>query len=313
MKKLIPVYVRVPLIFASVFAALEYFIDSGNQPAFIKYPMVALFLVVFLFLLIAIEIVISAVDNITYHLLTEEQKKQLNEAQSVPFTESTFYKNILKKLTRSNNIEQEADVMLEHNYDGIRELDNVLPPWWVYLFYGTIVFAAIYLVRFHIAGDYNQDQEFQTEMKEAKVAVDAYMKTAPDMMSKDKVTLLTDAPSIAAGKTIFQTNCIACHRADGGGQIGPNLTDEFWINGGGIKNVFNTIMEGGRDGKGMVSWKATIKPSDIQKVASYVLSLQGSKPANPKPTEQEAKEWKEEGAAAPAATATVDSTKVAVK
>lgn len=237
----------------------------------------------------------------------------MNEAQSVPFTESTFYKNILKKLTRSNNIEQEADVMLEHNYDGIRELDNVLPPWWVYLFYGTIVFAAIYLVRFHIAGDYNQDQEFQTEMKEAKVAVDAYMKTAPDMMSKDKVTLLTDAPSIAAGKTIFQTNCIACHRADAGGQIGPNLTDEFWINGGGIKNVFNTIMEGGRDGKGMVSWKATIKPSDIQKVASYVLSLQGSKPANPKPTEQEAKEWKEEGAAAPAATATVDSTKVAVK
>ncbi|WP_162127840.1 cbb3-type cytochrome c oxidase N-terminal domain-containing protein [Flavobacterium phycosphaerae] len=314
MKKLIPVYVRVPLIFASVFAALEYFIDSGDRPAFIKYPMVALFLVVFLFLLVAIEMVISAVDNVTYHMLSEEQKKQLAEAQSVPFTESAFYQSILKKLTRSKSVEQEADVMLDHNYDGIRELDNVLPPWWVYLFYGTIIFAGIYLVRFHIMGDYNQDQEFQTEMNEAKVAVDAYMKTAPDMMSKDKVTLLTDAPSLAAGKTIFQTNCIACHRADGGGQIGPNLTDEFWINGGGIKNVFNTIMEGGRDGKGMVSWKATIKPSDIQKVASYVLSLQGSKPANPKPTEQEAKEWKEEGAAtAPAAPAVADSTKVAVK
>ena len=103
----------------------------------------------------------------------------------------------------------------------------------MYLFYGTIVFAAVYLVRFHIAGDYNQTQEFQTEMKEAKAAVDAYMKTAPDMMSKDKVTLLTDAPSIAAGKALFQTNCIACHRADGGGQIGPNLTDQYWINGGG--------------------------------------------------------------------------------
>lgn len=312
MKKIIPVYVRVPLIFAFVFCALEYFIDSGNQPAFIKYPMVSLFLAVFLFLLVAIELVISAVDNVTYHLLTEEQKKLVNEAQSVPFTESAFYKNIMKKLTRSNTMEQEADVMLDHNYDGIRELDNVLPPWWVYLFYGTIIFAGIYLVRFHVMGDYNQDQEFQTEVKEAQAAVDAYMKTAPDMMNKDKVTLLTDAPSLAAGKALYQTNCIACHRADAGGQIGPNLTDQYWINGGGIKNVFNTIMEGGRDGKGMISWKATIKPSDIQKVASYVLSLQGSNPKDAKPTEAEAKEWKEE-ATAPAATAVVDSTKVAAK
>ena len=294
MKKLIPVYVRVPLIFAIVFGALEYFIDSGDRPAFIKFPMVGLFLVVFLFLLIAIEIVINAVDAITYHLLTEEQKKQLDEAQSIPFTESAFYKNILNKLTRTKAIEQEADVMLDHNYDGIRELDNVLPPWWVYLFYGTIVFGAIYLVRFQIMDGNSQEQEYKTEMQEAKAAVAEYMKTAPDMMSKEKVTLLTDVASLAQGKAIFTTNCVACHKADAGGQIGPNLTDKFWINGGGIKNVFNTIMEGGRDGKGMVSWKATIKPSDIQKVASYVLSLQGTNPAGAKPTEPEAKEWIEE-------------------
>ncbi|WP_396157061.1 cbb3-type cytochrome c oxidase N-terminal domain-containing protein [Flavobacterium sp.] len=308
MKKLIPIYVRVPLIFAIVFGALEYFIDSGNQPAFIKFPMVGLFLAVFLFLLIAIEIVVSAVDNVTYHLLTEEQKKQLDEAQSVPFTESTFYKNILNKLTRTKTIEQESDVMLDHNYDGIRELDNVLPPWWVYLFYGTIIFGAVYLVRFQIMDGNSQEQEFQMEMQEAKVAVAEYMKTAPDMMSKEKVTLLTDASSLAAGKTIYTTNCVACHRPDGGGQIGPNLTDKYWILGGGIKNVFNTLMEGGRDGKGMVSWKASIKPSDIQKVASYVLSLQGSNPKDPKPAEPEAVEWKEERVAA-----SLDSTKVAVK
>jgi cytochrome c oxidase cbb3-type subunit 3 len=272
--------------------------------------MVLLFLAVFLFLLIAIEIVISAVDNVTYHLLTEEQKKQLEEAQSIPFTESKFYQGILNKLTRSKEIEQEADVMLDHNYDGIKELDNVLPPWWVYLFYGTIIFAGIYLVRYEILGSDNQVQEFDKEVAEAKIAVDEYNKTAPDKMDKDKVTLLTDAASIAAGKEIFTKNCIPCHRPDAGGQIGPNLTDDMWINGGGIKNVFNTIMEGGRDGKGMVSWKATIKPSDIQKVASYVLSLQGSKPVNPKPTEPEAKQWVEQGAAKPA---TTDTTKVATK
>jgi cytochrome c oxidase cbb3-type subunit 3 len=294
MKKILPVYVRVPLIFALVFGAMEYFIDSGDQPAFIKFPMVGLFLAVFLFLLVAIEIVSSAVDNITYHLLTEEQKKQLDEAQSIPFTESAFYKNILNKLTRTKTIEQESDVMLDHNYDGIRELDNVLPPWWVYLFYGTIIFGAIYLVRYQIMDGNNQVQEFQTEMQEAKVAVAEYLKTAPDMMSKEKVTLLTDATSLAAGKAIYTANCVACHRPDGGGQIGPNLTDNYWILGGGIKNVFNTVMEGGRDGKGMVAWKASIKPSDIQKVASYVLSLQGTNPKDAKPTEPEAKEWVEE-------------------
>jgi len=309
MKKYFPVYVRVPLIFAIVLGTLELLIDSGDRPAFVKYPMVLLFLAVFLFFQIAVEIMISAIDTITYQLMTEEEKKKLQEEQTKPFTESAFYKNLLKKLTRTKSIEQEADVLLDHNYDGIRELDNVLPPWWVYLFYATIIFGAIYLFRFHIVGDYNQEQEFNTEMKEAQAKVDAYMKTAPDTMSKDKVTLLTDAPSLAAGKDIFTKNCIPCHRADAGGQIGPNLTDQYWINGGGIKNVFNTIMEGGRDGKGMVSWKATIKPSDIQKVASYVLSLQGSNPKNPKPTEPEAKEWKEEGAKA----VVKDSAKVAVK
>jgi len=300
------------VIFAFVLGAMEYFIDSGNQPAFIKYPMVLLFLGVFLFLLIAIEIVVSAVDKVTYHLLTDEQKKQLDEAQSLPFTESAFYQNIMKKLTRSKEMEQEADVMLDHNYDGIRELDNVLPPWWVYLFYGCIIFAGIYLVRYEILGADNQAQEFDKEVAEAKIAVDEYNKTAPDMMNKEKVTLLTDATSIAAGKTIFMANCTACHRTDAGGQIGPNLTDDMWINGGGIKNVFNTIMEGGRDGKGMVSWKASIKPSDIQKVASYVLSLQGSHPKEPKPTEPEAKKWVDESALKTAATA-ADTTNVATK
>ena len=115
MKKLIPSYVRVPLLFAIVFAALEYFIDSGDKPAFIKFPMVALFLGVFLFLLIAIEIVIDAVDKVTYHLLTDEQKEQLANAQSVSFTESKWYQNLVSKLTQSKEIDKEEDIMLHHD------------------------------------------------------------------------------------------------------------------------------------------------------------------------------------------------------
>jgi cytochrome c oxidase cbb3-type subunit 3 len=294
MKKFIPSYVRVPLIFALVMGAMEYFIDSGDKPAFIEYPMVSLFLGVFLFLLIAIEIVVSAVDKVTYHLLTEEQKKQLEEAQSLPFTEGAFYQSIMKKLTRSKEIEEEHDVMLDHDYDGIKELDNVLPPWWVNLFYLTIIFAFVYLVRFHIFNDYNQASEFETEMAIAQAEVEKYKLTAPDLMDKEKVTLLTDAAALAEGKSIFEAKCVACHKADGGGSIGPNLTDNHWILGGGIKNVFNTIMEGGREGKGMVPWKTEIKPSDIQKVASYVLSLQGTNPKDGKTPEGDV--WVDENA-----------------
>ncbi len=295
MKKLIPSYVRVPLIFAIVMGAMEYFIDSGDKPAFIKFPMVALFLGVFLFLLVAIEIVVSAVDKVTYHLLTDDQKKQLVDAQSLPFTEGKFYQGLMKKLTRSKEIEQEQDVMLDHDYDGIKELDNVLPPWWVYLFYITIVFAFVYLIRFHIMGDYTQAEEFETEMATARAEVEAYKLTAPDLLDKEKVTLLTDASSLAEGKKLYETStCVACHKADGGGSIGPNLTDANWILGGGIKNVFNTIMEGGREGKGMVPWKATIKPSDIQKIASYVISLQGTNPPDGKAPEGEI--WVDENA-----------------
>lgn len=307
MKKLLPVYVRVPVIFFSVLIALEYFIDSGDRPAFVKFPMVSLFLFVFLFLLIAIEITMNAVDTITYHLLTDEQKAQLNAAQNSSISESQWYKKLVNALTKSTPIESENDLLLHHDYDGIKELDNTLPPWWVYLFYLTIVFAAIYLVRFHMLGGDTQEMELKNEIAQAKIEVAEYLKTAPDLMDEKTVTLLTDPASLAEGKTIFTTNCVACHRADAGGQIGPNLTDDQWILGGGIKNVFHTLMNGGRDGKGMISWKGTLKPKEMQKVASYVLSLHGSNPKDPKAPEGEV--WVDPAAAktttAPAVTATV--------
>lgn len=310
MKKLIPAYVRVPVIFFAVFGAMEYFIDSGNQPAFIKHPMVSVFLFVFLFLLIAIEITVSAVDNITYHLLTDDQKKQLEEASTISFKESQWYNKLMKGLTKSEPIENEGQLLLDHDYDGIKELDNNLPPWWVYLFYGCIVFAAIYLVRFEIMDGDNQEMEFQKEMAQAKIDIEAYKKTAPDLMDEKTVTLSTDPADLAAGKTIYTTNCAACHRADAGGQIGPNLTDDRWILGGGIKNVFHTLVNGGRDGKGMIAWKGTLKPKEMQQVASYILSLKGSNPKEPKAPEGEI--WTDENAPkTDASIATkVDSTQV---
>nr|WP_315233059.1 cbb3-type cytochrome c oxidase N-terminal domain-containing protein [uncultured Flavobacterium sp.] len=292
MKKLIPVYVRVPVIFFAVMMAMEYFIDSGDRPAFIKFPMVSVFLFVFLFLLIAIEITMKAVDNITYHLLTEEQKNQLNEANDLSFKDSEWYKKLMEKLTKTEPLANENQLLLEHDYDGIKELDNNLPPWWVYLFYACILFGVVYMVRYEVLGADNQEMELKKEVAQAKIDIAEYMKTAPDLMDEKTVTLLTDPADLAAGKEIFTANCAACHRADGGGQIGPNLTDEKWILGGGIKNVFHTLVNGGRDGKGMISWKGTLKPKEMQKVASYILSLKGSNPPDAKAPEGEV--WVEE-------------------
>jgi cytochrome c oxidase cbb3-type subunit 3 len=310
MKKFFPAYVRVPLFFFIGFALMEYCIDSGDRPAFIKYPMVSVFLFVFLFILIAIEITLNAVNRVMYQLLSPEEKAKLEYENSLSLQESTWFKDLMHKLTKTEPIEKEGDLLLHHDYDGIKELDNNLPPWWVYLFYITIIFGVIYLARFEIFGADNQEMELKKEMAQAKIDVDEYLKTAPDLMDEKTVVLLTDKESLETGKEIFTTNCAACHRADGGGQIGPNLTDDHWILGGGIKNVFHTITNGGRDGKGMVSWKTNgLKPKEIQKVASYILSLQGSGPKDPK--EPEGEIWVDESAPKKeGAVKTKDSTEV---
>ncbi|WP_337965013.1 cbb3-type cytochrome c oxidase N-terminal domain-containing protein [uncultured Flavobacterium sp.] len=310
MKKFFPVYVRVPLIFFIVFGLMEYFIDSGDKPAFIKYPMVSVFLLVFLFILIAIEITLSAVNRVMYQLMSPEEKAKLDYENSLSLTESTWYKDLMHKLTQTPPIEREGDLLMDHDYDGIKELDNNLPPWWVYLFYICIIFGVFYVARYEIFGGDDQETELKKEMAQAKIDVDEYLKTAPDLMDEKTVVLLTDPENLAIGKEIFTTNCAACHRADAGGQIGPNLTDDRWILGGGIKNLFHTITNGGRDGKGMIAWKGTLKPKEIQKVASYILSLQGSNPKDPKESEGEV--WVDESAPTKdtAASTSKDSTEV---
>ena len=298
MKKIIPAYLRVIALFFIIFGLIEYFIDSGNRPAFIKFPMVNLILLVILVLLVAIEAVVKAADNIVYQLLSEEEKAKLAADENLKLTEKPWFKKLMSKLTRTVPIENEASLLLNHDYDGIKELDNNLPPWWVYSFYACIVFAAVYLVRFEIMGADNQEMELKKELAQAKIEVAEYMKNAPDLMDEKSVTQLTEPADLAIGKTLFENNCAACHRADAGGQIGPNLTDNHWILGGGIKNIFHTITNGGRDGKGMISWKGTLKPKEIQKVASYIMSLKGSNPKDAKAPDGDL--WVEEIAAAEA-------------
>jgi cytochrome c oxidase cbb3-type subunit 3 len=262
--------------------------STGETSIFIEQPWLwALYGFLILFH-IAVEVSVAGLEGVLYRTLKPAEKATYDErVERAKANQFKWIKDKYKASLGSKAMEEEHEIILDHDYDGIRELDNDLPPWWKYIFYATFIFAVIYLVRFEVLQDYNQDEEYEAAVAEAKIQIEEWKKTAKNLVDVNTVTLLTDASDIAAGKNIFTTNCVACHKADGGGGIGPNLTDEFWILGGGIKNVFSTISEGGRDGKGMVSWKNDLKPLEMAQVASYLLSFQGTTPADPKAAEGE--------------------------
>ncbi|NER17766.1 cbb3-type cytochrome c oxidase N-terminal domain-containing protein [Spongiivirga citrea] len=276
-----------------IFSIVGYFLldnlgSSGDVSVFSEKPLMWVVLAVIILFYIACEACVEAIKNILYATLSDEAKARYDEKQALK--EANQFKWIKEKYKQSlgtKPIEEEHEIILDHNYDGIKELDNKLPPWWVYGFYITIIFAVVYLVRFEVYKDYNQDEEYEVAVAEANLAIEEWKKTAKDLVDVNTVELLTEASDLSAGKKIFEVNCVACHKSDGGGGIGPNLTDEHWILGGGIKNVFRTISEGGRAGKGMIPWKTTLKPAEMAQVASYIFEFQGTTPAEPKAAEGE--------------------------
>jgi cytochrome c oxidase cbb3-type subunit III len=178
--------------------------------------------------------------------------------------------------------DKEADIDLGHEYDGIRELDNSLPPWWLWLFYGTIIWSAVYLWYYHVSDrGPSQEQEYIAAMEMGEAEKAKYLATQANAVDEKTVTILTDAAALAEGKEIYTANCLVCHGANGEGTVGPNFTDKYWIHGGSINDVFKTIKYGVPE-KGMISWQAQLRPAAMQKVASYILSMQGTNPPNAK-------------------------------
>lgn len=196
--------------------------------------------------------------------------------------EVSFWQKLTTKWNDAVPVEREEEVLTDHEYDGIHELDNNLPPWWKAMFYVTIVFAVVYLGAAHIFDLLpDQREEYETEMVEAKLEVEAYMATRANAIDENNVELDLSEDALAAGSTIFAANCAACHAPDLGGGVGPNLVDAYWLHGGSIGEVFATIKHGVPQ-KGMISWKSQLSPLQMQQVASYILSMQGTEPANPK-------------------------------
>ena len=171
----------------------------------------------------------------------------------------------------------------DHEADGIKELDNLLPRWWVWLFYLTIFFSIIYMFYYHVvrAGDL-QAAEFEKEWKVGE----AIKSAAVARFEADIASLAPerDDKALADGRALFTTYCAPCHRPDGGGLVGPNLCDDYWIHGTNYVDSLKTIING-VPAKGMLAWRGVLNPQQIKSVSSYIYTLRGTTPPNPKPAE----------------------------
>ncbi len=202
-------------------------------------------------------------------------KKQVEELPYVEKHVVPFWERFHKSVP----IEKEAAILTDHHYDGIRELDNSLPPWWKYGFYLTIVFAVFYMSYYHVFGAGRlQLKELEVEYAEAQIQMDEYRKHASNLVDETNVTFLSGVDQLAGGQKVFMEKCAPCHGSQGGGTSGPNLTDQYWLHGGDVKDIFKTIKYGVPE-KGMISWSNQLTASQMAEVTSFILSMQGTKPA----------------------------------
>lgn len=172
------------------------------------------------------------------------------------------------------------DKLLDHTYDGIQEYDNPMPRWWLLTFAGTVIFSVIYMFNVGPVGNgKGRIADYEADMA-------AYAKAHPaptggDMSGEQLLALVQDEKVVASGKETYTAYCASCHAPDGGGLIGPNLADAYWIHGGTITDIYKTVVNGVLE-KGMPPWGKTLKPEQLSAVVAYVSTMQGTTPANPK-------------------------------
>jgi cytochrome c oxidase cbb3-type subunit III len=234
--------------------------------------MIGTFIVIVSLLMMAVLYLLVQVKNILF------KKAGLTEAEKETAWDRFYVQYISGKHAP---VGKEADKMMDHEYDGIREMDHTMPPWLRYVFIGTIVFAVYYLAVYFVFDlRDNQYEEYAQQLQEAELlAVQRQGDTPP--ITAETVARDNSAEAMANGKQIFNISCSPCHAKDGGGTIGPYLTDEYWIHGGSINNVFRIIKYGVKE-KGMIPWQDKLSAEEIQGVSSYILTLQGTNPENPK-------------------------------
>lgn len=267
-------------------AGLLISITGFSQEAASSDPMTVLYVLgalVFIVLLLVIMVAILLLRS--FNTLVEQTLKEKAKALGVAYVpQPSIWTKLSQKLNASVPVEQEKDIDLGHSYDGIRELDNHLPPWWKWLFYATIVWSVVYMAVYHVSSSLPLSiDEYQIEVAAADAEKKRFLASQPQIaIDLDKMEYTADAEIIARGEKVYMINCVPCHRNDGGGNtIGPNLTDNYWLHGGALKNVFSMVNNGLVE-KGMPAWGKTMSQGDVRDVTFFVLSLQGTNPANGK-------------------------------
>jgi len=259
----------------SLFAQTESSLQSMDQSQLSLLIILGVILGVIVLLLILMIYLMS-------FMATVLKKENPSLADEPSWWETFKERFVTGKVDEANSADEKAKMMADHSYDGITELDNFMPPWLQYVFLGTVVFGIGYFVYYTVLGTgLTGLEEYQEELRVEAIA--AEIRQASNLASIDENSVVFDesAGALAAGKTIFEGNCAACHAADGGGGVGPNLTDAYWLHGGGIADVFKVVKYGVIE-KGMVPWEDQLTPVEIQNVSSYILTLAGTTPANPK-------------------------------
>ena len=246
---------------------------------------------------------VIATEFLVIFFLGLQIRKLHNTLFPVPKKESTSiavsdkllqFWRLLDKKVFTKAAEKDADVLLDHDYDGIKELDNALPPWWKYGFFVTIFIGVLYMYHYHVSeSGLNPEQEYAAEMKNAQLEMEAYMAKAKDLV--DEANVQYEESGIETGKVLYGKSCVACHGSQGEGSVGPNLTDDYWIHGGSMNNIFKTIKYGYPD-KGMQSWQQQFSPKQMQQIASFIHSIKGTNPPNAKPAQGDLYEEPKPGA-----------------
>lgn len=279
--------VMLPLLLLSAVAGAQTAAgEGGSNPYFydnfLAWSLAALAGVVVIAALVALFYLLNVMVKVNQIRIDQEMGVEAyQEAVTTP-KKTPFWERMYKRWTNAVPVEKEQDVMLDHNYDGIKELDNSLPPWWLAMFYLSIGFAVVYMGYYHFTdAGMSSSEEYEMEMERAEQSVQAYLATQANLIDETNVTPLMDENALASGQTIYNNNCAACHGLQGEGGVGPNMADKYWIHGGDIKDVFATIKYGVPE-KGMISWKEQLSAADMHKVASFILTMQGTDPPNAK-------------------------------
>jgi cytochrome c oxidase cbb3-type subunit 3 len=230
-------------------------------------------------------VLLKTFNTMAAFLLPKEEKLVVqNDPNFELVLEPTKTKlTIWQKLLSLRPLEEEKNILIMHSYDGdIQELDNPIPAWFNWMFYGTVVFGIVYLLNYHVFKIGNlQEAEYAIEMTNAAKDKEAYLAVAANLVDESTIKLDDNAAVLASGKAVFTQNCVACHSAKGQGGVGPNLTDEYWIHGAKITDIFKVIKYGVPE-KGMISWEKQLSPKQISDVSNYIKSLKGTNPPNAK-------------------------------